>query len=124
MGTIWEGEGELIITVPGSLLVVKGRFVIMDRFGRRAIQGRVDLARHPRDLLRGGNLKVGPVDLGVLALQVIFGGVFAIVVVKGLIGGLGQNIFNPALAARAFLVLLWPSWMVRYAPAGTKPEVF
>lgn len=52
------------------------------------------------------------------------GGVFAIVVVKGLIGGLGQNIFNPALAARAFLVLLWPAWMVRYAPAGTKPEVF
>ena len=50
------------------------------------------------------------------------GGVFAIVVVKGLIGGLGQNIFNPALAARALLVLLWPSWMVRYAPAGTKPD--
>lgn len=50
------------------------------------------------------------------------GGVFAIVVVKGLIGGLGQNIFNPALAARALLVLLWPFWMVRYAPAGTKPD--
>ena len=33
------------------------------------------------------------------------GGVFAIVVVKGLSGGLGQNIFNPALAARAFLML-------------------
>ncbi|WP_302496407.1 RnfABCDGE type electron transport complex subunit D [uncultured Flavonifractor sp.] len=47
------------------------------------------------------------------------GGVFAIVVVKGLIGGLGQNIFNPALAARAFLVLFWPSWMVRYAAPGT-----
>ena len=46
------------------------------------------------------------------------GGIFAIVVVKGLIGGLGQNIFNPALAARALLVLLWPGWMVRYAPAG------
>ncbi len=46
------------------------------------------------------------------------GGVFAIVVVKGLLGGLGQNIFNPALAARAFLMLLWPSWLVRYAPPG------
>lgn len=50
------------------------------------------------------------------------GGIFAIVVVKGLIGGLGQNIFNPALAARAFLVLLWPGWMVRFAPAGTDLE--
>lgn len=52
------------------------------------------------------------------------GGVFAIVVVKGRIGGLGQNIFNPALAARAFLMLCWPVWMVRYAPAGTRPDAF
>lgn len=50
------------------------------------------------------------------------GGVFAIVVVKGLIGGLGQNIFNPALAARAFLVLFWPSWMVRYAAPGSDDQ--
>lgn len=31
------------------------------------------------------------------------GGVFAMVVVKGLFGGLGKNFLNPALAARAFL---------------------
>ena len=48
------------------------------------------------------------------------GAAFAILVVKGLCGGLGQNIFNPALAARAFLLLLWPSWMVRYAAPGTR----
>lgn len=52
------------------------------------------------------------------------GGVFAIVVVKGLSGGLGQNIFNPALAARAFLMLLWPAWLVRYAPAGAELPLF
>ncbi len=46
------------------------------------------------------------------------GGVFAVVVVKGLCGGLGQNIFNPALAARAFMMLLWPAWMVRFATLG------
>lgn len=51
--------------------------------------------------------------------MVVVGGVFAMVVVKGLVGGLGQNIFNPALAARAFLMLFWPEWLVRYAPAGT-----
>lgn len=50
------------------------------------------------------------------------GGVFAIVVVKGLIGGLGQNIFNPALAARAFLMLCWPACITRFAAAGTKPD--
>lgn len=48
------------------------------------------------------------------------GAVFAVVVVKAMCGGLGQNIFNPALAARAFLMLLWPAYLVRFAPAGVK----
>ncbi|MBQ8858032.1 MAG: RnfABCDGE type electron transport complex subunit D [Lachnospiraceae bacterium] len=47
------------------------------------------------------------------------GSIFAIVVVKGLCGGLGKNVFNPALGARAFLVLLWPVYMVRYIQPGT-----
>lgn len=47
--------------------------------------------------------------------QVALGGVFAIIVVKSLCGGLGQNIFNPALAARAFLLLLYPVGLTRYA---------
>lgn len=46
------------------------------------------------------------------------GGVFAIVVAKCLCGGLGQNVFNPALAARAFLMLFWPTTLVRYAAPG------
>ena len=40
--------------------------------------------------------------------------VFAIVMVKCLCGGLGQNIFNPALAARAFLLLIYPVGLTRY----------
>ncbi len=43
------------------------------------------------------------------------GGVFAMVVAKALCGGLGQNIFNPALAARAFMLLIYPVGMTRYA---------
>ncbi len=46
--------------------------------------------------------------------QVIAGDFFAIIVIKALFGGLGQNIFNPALAARAFLVLIYPVGMTRY----------
>lgn len=45
---------------------------------------------------------------------VILGDFFAIIVVKALIGGLGQNIFNPALAARAFMMLIYPMGMTRY----------
>ncbi len=46
---------------------------------------------------------------------VAVGSAFAIVVAKLLWGGLGQNIFNPALAARAFVMLLWPASITRYA---------
>jgi len=46
------------------------------------------------------------------------GSVFAIVVVKLLCGGLGQNIFNPALAARAFMLLIYPVGMTRYFAIG------
>ena len=45
---------------------------------------------------------------------VAVGSVFAIVFVKALCGGLGQNIFNPALAARALMLLVYPVGMVRY----------
>ena len=45
---------------------------------------------------------------------VIVGDVFAIIFIKALCGGLGQNIFNPALAARAFMLLIYPVGLTRY----------
>ena len=48
------------------------------------------------------------------------GSLFAVIVVKGFCGGIGQNVFNPALAARAFLLLVWPVYVTRFAAAGTK----
>ena len=44
----------------------------------------------------------------------ILGGVFAIVVVKMLFGGLGQNFMNPALAARCFLLISFTSIMTNF----------
>jgi len=44
----------------------------------------------------------------------IVGSVFAIVVVKQLFGGLGQNFLNPALAARAFLMASFPFHMTNW----------
>ena len=46
--------------------------------------------------------------------QAALGSIFAIIVIKCLCGGLGQNIFNPALAARAFLLLIYPLGLTRY----------
>ena len=50
---------------------------------------------------------------------VALGSAFAIIVVKGFCGGLGKNIFNPALAARALLMLVCPVYLIRFAAPGT-----
>lgn len=39
----------------------------------------------------------------------IIGAIFAIVVVKEIFGGIGQNFMNPALAARVLLLVMWPA---------------
>lgn len=44
----------------------------------------------------------------------ILGGAFAIIVVKCLFGGLGQNFMNPALGARCFLLLSFTSQMSNF----------
>lgn len=46
------------------------------------------------------------------------GGVFAIVVVKMLFGGIGQNIMNPALGARCFLLISFASRMTDFSVDG------
>ena len=48
--------------------------------------------------------------------QAAIGSAFAIIVIKNMCGGLGQNIFNPALAGRALMMLLWPATMIHFAP--------
>lgn len=45
----------------------------------------------------------------------VIGGVFAILIVKQLFGGLGQNIMNPALAARCFLLLSFTGRMTDFS---------
>lgn len=51
--------------------------------------------------------------------QALIGAFFAICIVKWGCGGLGRNIFNPALCARALLMLLFPASLVRFhAPDG------
>jgi electron transport complex protein RnfD len=49
----------------------------------------------------------------------VAGSFFAIVVVKQLFGGLGQNFLNPALAARAFLLASFPFHMTHWWVPGT-----
>jgi electron transport complex protein RnfD len=61
-------------------------------------------------LLLAYNLPVG-VPLWVAAV----GSLFAVAIGKQVFGGLGVNIFNPALAGRAFLMASWPQYMATWA---------
>src|SRR3712207_5537978 len=49
----------------------------------------------------------------------IVGGFFAIIVAKQFFGGIGQNIVNPALIARAFLLASWPVQMTTWTLDGS-----
>ena len=48
----------------------------------------------------------------------VVGAVFAIIVVKQLFGGLGQNFMNPALAARCFLLICFTGQMTYFVYDG------
>ena len=48
---------------------------------------------------------------------IIIGDFFAIIVVKQIFGGIGRNIVNPALAARAFM-FSWPALMTNWVKVG------
>ena len=48
----------------------------------------------------------------------IIGSVFAILVVKQLFGGLGQNFMNPALAARCFLLIAYTGPMTNFVTSN------
>lgn len=49
---------------------------------------------------------------------VFIGALFAVGVVKMTFGGLGQNIFNPAIAGRVFLLISFPAYMTNWQMPG------
>ena len=53
---------------------------------------------------------------------IIIGDFFAIIVVKAIFGGIGRNIVNPALAARAFM-FSWPALMTNWVAPGLQNMV-
>ncbi|MDS1005287.1 RnfABCDGE type electron transport complex subunit D [Clostridium sp. FAM 1755] len=50
--------------------------------------------------------------------MIVIGSFFTIIVVKQFFGGIGQNIVNPALAGRAFLLASWPVAMTTWTVDG------
>ena len=54
--------------------------------------------------------------------MVALGAIFAIAIVKEAFGGLGHNIFNPALAARAFMSVSFSMEMTTWTPTRFMPD--
>lgn len=50
--------------------------------------------------------------------QAAVGSLFAIIIVKGIFGGLGKNIVNPAIAARVFMLIAFGSMTAAVFPKG------
>ena len=54
----------------------------------------------------------------------VFGGLFGIIVVKMLFGGIGKNFMNPALGARAFMMASWAGFMTPWTAPHAKLPLF
>ena len=51
----------------------------------------------------------------------VVGALFAVIIGKQVFGGLGQNVFNPAMAARVMLLISFPLEMTTWIPPMTQP---
>ena len=75
-----------------------------------------DLSAVVTGIILGLNLPVGAPWW-----MILVGALIAIVLVKQLFGGIGDNFVNPAIAARAVLLASWPARMTAGAYIITKP---
>lgn len=94
-------------------LVCVGSAVLAEYLSRKVMkrhQTISDLSAVVTGLLLAFNLPVS-IPLWIAAL----GSIIAIVVVKQMFGGIGQNFVNPALAARIILLMSFPSAMANWA---------
>jgi Na+-translocating ferredoxin:NAD+ oxidoreductase subunit D len=103
---------------PGVVLPVAGAIV-----GAVGAEWVVQRANHRPATLGDGSAILTGLLLGLVLppgfspLAAGLGGVVAIGIGKAVFGGLGNNIFNPALVGRAFLQACFPAAMTRWAPS-------
>ena len=101
------GPDALIILLLSVASCVLSEFIYEKAMHKRVTIG--DLSAVVTGLLLGMNLpSTVPYWIPVL------GGIFAIILVKQLFGGLGQNFMNPALGGRLFLVISFPALMTNF----------
>ncbi len=110
------GPRALVVTVATIAASVLSEYVCRKVMKRECTVG--DYSAIVTGLLLALNLPSSiPIYIAVL------GGIIAIVVVKQMFGGLGQNFVNPALASRIILMVSFPTAMTKWlAPMGWLSE--
>ncbi|HNX81390.1 MAG TPA: RnfABCDGE type electron transport complex subunit D [Candidatus Omnitrophota bacterium] len=103
------GLGALWITAVSIISCVVTEAVIQKLGGKK-------ISIHDGSAVLTGLLLAYNLSPSVPLWMPVIGGIFAIAIVKQAFGGLGMNIFNPALAARAFLMTSWPKQMTSFVP--------
>ena len=110
---LFFGIGALIVTLTSVAACVFFEWVIGKYILKQAHTTIADGSAIITGVLLAFNL---PSNLPVWIVMV--GALFAIGVVKMSFGGLGCNLFNPALAGRAFLLLSFPAQMTSWPAPG------
>lgn len=106
-GTYFFGPRSLAIVAVAIIAAVLAEALTQKIMGKEVTIG--DLSAVVTGLLIALNC---PVTIPLW--QVAFGSIFAIIIVKQFFGGLGSNFMNPALAARAVLMISFGSNMVNF----------
>lgn len=101
------GSRALILILATVLSCVASEAIFNKIIGKKNTIG--DLSAVVTGMILALNL---PVNLPIW--EAVLGGVFAIIVVKCLFGGLGQNFMNPALGARCFLLIAFAGDMTNF----------
>ncbi|MDO7975368.1 RnfABCDGE type electron transport complex subunit D [Oceanotoga teriensis] len=83
--------------------------LIIVKYIRNKKNYKPDLSASVTGLLLGMNL-----SMAVTWYQILIGVLVAIVIGKHVYGGLGQNIFNPALVGRVFMIISFPTAMTTW----------
>ena len=106
-GVYFFGLSALLLMLISTLSAVLAEAAWQKLTGQKVLTG--DLSAAVTGLILALNLPAtAPWWMAVL------GSCFAVIVVKGLFGGLGDNFVNPALAARAMLLASWPRFMTQW----------
>ncbi len=109
---------------PRALMVMLVTIIacIVSEYGMRRILGRENTVSDLSAVVTGILLAMNyPATIPLWIAAV--GGVIAIVLVKQMFGGIGQNFMNPALVARVFLLVSWPVQMTNFVAPGSPDAV-